>query len=224
MKRLQIASLIALSMAVGAGAAFAQDKKEEMPSPAVEAYAKEFLAKWGNDPKLIEAIKASTAKHSRLSFDESTILDQQWRLARTKGKDDEVNKAAAEKVKATLGELAPGKKVEDHMAEGEALIKGARENETSAWLAKQQDGEGGKITEIFVMDGMGWNVGQTGGTSDYYQGDEGKWQLTYASDGVEILPIVEEDGIRYSQVSLPIKEGDKNIGAVTIGVDVDKVK
>jgi hypothetical protein len=77
------------------------------------------------------------------------------------------------------------------------------------------------------MDGWGWNVGQTGGTSDYYQGDEGKWQKTFAGGDpkeVEILPIVEEDGIRYSHVSLPIKDGDKNIGAVTIGVDVSKVK
>ena len=85
----------------------------------------------------------------------------------------------------------------------------------------------GAITEIFVMDGWGWNVAQTGGTSDYFQGDEGKWQKTFASSDpneIEVLDIVEEDGIRYAQVSLPIKDGDKNIGAVTVGVDVDKVK
>ncbi len=101
-----------------------------------------------------------------------------------------------------------------------------RENDTSKWLVAVQEkaAPAGAVTEVFVMDGWGWNVAQTGGTSDFYQGDEGKWQKTFASDDIEILDIVEEDGIKYAQISLPIKDGDKNIGAVTVGVDVDKVK
>jgi len=221
MQKLKFASLVALSLAMGGTCAFAQDKKEEMPSPAVEKYARDFLAKWGNDPKLIEAIKASTAKTKKYSYDDVNIIDSQWRVAKS-GVD------AEKKAAGVLGELTSDP-IDAHIKKGEAIIKEIRESETSKFLQAQLEKAEpkGAVTEIFVMDGWGWNVGQTGGTSDFYQGDEGKWQKTFASgdpNEVEVLPIVEEDGIRYSHVSLPIKENGKNIGAVTIGVDVDKVK
>ena len=222
MNVLKCAPLIALSATIGAGPAYAQDKAPQQPSPAVMAYAKEFVAKWSSDAKLIEAIKASTAKNSRLSFDEVRILDNEWRVAKS---GVEKEKPAAEALK----ELTPDKSIDEHIKAGEALIKTARASETSKFLTEQLDNAQpkGAITEVFVMDGWGWNVGQTGGTSDYYQGDEGKWQKTFASadpNEIEILDIVEEDGIRSSQVSLPIKENGKNIGAVTVGVDVNIVK
>lgn len=223
MKTLKYASLVALTVAIGVGSAFAQDeKKKEQPSPAVVEYAKKFVAKWSGDAKLHEAIKASTAKNRKLSYEDVTVQDGQWRVAKS-GVEKE-KKAAGQ-----LKELAPDKSIEEHVKAGEALIKGARENPTSEFLQKQLESAEpkGAVTEIFVMDGWGWNVGQTGGTSDFYQGDEGKWQKTFAAgdpNEIEVLDIVEEDGIRYAHVSLPIKDGDKNIGAVTVGVDVDKVK
>jgi hypothetical protein len=229
MKHLKFASLVALSLAIGAGSAFAQDKKEEMPSPAVEAYARAFLAKWSSDPELIAAIKASTAEHKKLSYEDVEILDNQWRVAKVKDSKDEDDIKGAKKALGKLKELAPDLDAAGHTKAGDELIKKARGSATSKFLQKQLESAEPKdaVTEIFVMDGWGWNVGQTGGTSDYYQGDEGKWQKTFASGDpkeVEVLPIVEEDGIRYAHVSLPIKDGDKNIGAVTIGVDVSKVK
>lgn len=222
MKHMKFASLVALSLAVGAGAALAQDKEKAMPSDAVVNYAKEFVAKnlTGNE-KLNEAIKASTANTKKYSFEDVTVVDSQWRVAKS-GADKEKKAASA------LAELAPDKDIAAHTKAGEDLIKAARENDTSKWLTELQEKAEpkGAITEIFVMDGWGWNVAQTGGTSDYYQGDEGKWQKTFAvgKDGIEVLPIEEEDGIKYAHVSLPIMDGDKAIGAVTVGVDVDKVK
>ena len=222
MNILRFASLIALSAAIGTGSACAEDKAPEQPSPAVVAYAKEFVAKWSDDAKLIAAIKASTAKNSKLSFDEVTILDSQWRVAKS---GVEKEKRAAEALK----ELASGKSIDEHIKAGEALIKTALATETSKFLTEQLEKAQpkGAITEIFVMDGWGWNVGQTSATSDYYQGDEGKWQKTFASadpNEIEILDIEEEDGIRFANVSLPIKENGKNVGAVTVGVDVNIVK
>jgi opacity protein-like surface antigen len=222
MNVLKFVSLIAVSATIGAASASAQDKAPEQPSPAVVAYAQEFVAKWSGDAKLIEAIKASTAKNSKLDYNEVTILDSQWRVAKS---GVEKEKRAAE----VLKELAPGKSIDEQIKEGEALIKTTRASETSQFLTEQlgKAEPKGAITEVFVMDGWGWNVGQTGGTSDYYQGDEGKWQKTFASADpkeIEILEIVEEDGIRSAQVSLPIKENGKNIGAVTVGVDVGIVK
>lgn len=223
MRHQKIVSLVAVSLAFGAGAAFAQDAKPNPPGDAVVQYAKDFVAAnlIGN-AELNAAIAASTDKHRKLGFDDATILDSQWRVAKS-GPEKE------EKAAGTLKELAGDKSLEEHIKAGEELIKAARENDASKWLIKLQEGAApaGAVTEIFVTDGWGWNVAQTGGTSDYYQGDEGKWQKTFASadpNEIEILDIVEEDGIRYAQISLPIKDGDKNIGAVTVGVDVDKVK
>lgn len=237
MKNLKFASLVALSLAIGGGYAYAQtapaakaeEKKDEMPSPAVEKYAREFLATWGSDPELIAAVKAATAEHKKLSYEDVEILDNQWRVAKVKDSKDEDDIKGAKKALGKLKELDPDKDAAAQTKAGEALIKGARGSATSKFLQKQLEAAKPKdaVTEIFVMDGWGWNVGQTGGTSDYYQGDEGKWQKTFAGgdpNQVEVLPIVEEDGIRYAHVSLPIKDGEKNIGAVTIGVDVSKVK
>lgn len=223
---LKYVSLMAWSVAFGSAAALAQTAPaapaaEEMPGPAAEKYAREFLAKWGGDAKLIAAVKASTEKTKSYSYDEVNILDSQWRVAKS-GPDKE--KKAAE----TLNELTKVK-LEENIKKGEALIKEARENDISKFLQAQLDSAEpkGAVVEIFVMNGWGWNVAQTGGTSDYYQGDEGKWQKTFAGADpkeVEVLPIIEEDGIRMSHISLPIKDGGKNVGAVTIGVNVDKVK
>lgn len=214
-------SLVAVSLAIGAGAASAQDTPPpNPPSEAVVQYAKDFVAAnlIGN-ADLNQAIAASTESHRKLGYDDQIILDSQWRVAKS-GPEKEAKAATA------LHDMAGDKSIEEQVKAGEELIRGARENDTSKWLIGLQEKAepAGAITEIFVMDGWGWNVAQTGGTSDYYQGDEGKWQKTFASDEIEVLDIVEEDGIRYAQVSLPIKDGDKNIGAVTVGVDVDKVK
>ena len=219
----KIITLAAMSFALGIGAAISQDAPPNPPSDTVVQYAKEFVAaNLTGNAELNAAIAASTAKHKKLGFDEATILDSQWRVAKS-GVEKEARAAS------TLAEIAGATSIDDHIKAGEALIKAARENDASKWLVKLQEGAqpAGAITEIFVMDGWGWNVAQTGGTSDYYQGDEGKWQNTFAAadpNEIEILDIVEEDGIRYAQISLPIKDGDKNIGAVTVGVDVDKVK
>jgi len=220
MGRLEFASLAAVSLAIGAGSAVAQDAPPNPPSEAVVQYAKDFVAAnlIGN-AELNQAILASTEKNRRLGYEDVTIIDSQWRVAKS-GAETEAKAAKA------LGSLAGDTPIEEHVKAGEELIRGARENDVSKWLIEVQEKAepAGAITEIFVMDGWGWNVAQTGGTSDFYQGDEGKWQKTFALDDIEVLDIVEEEGIRYAQVSLPIKDGDANIGAVTVGVDVDKVK
>ncbi|MGQ4273099.1 hypothetical protein [Terrihabitans sp. B22-R8] len=226
MKTYAFASLATLALVLAPSLALAQEAEPDMShAKKVEQYARTFLKSWGNDPKLHEAIKASTAKSKGLGYDDVQIQDKEWQLARTKGKTDEKTAAAATKLTEDLAGLDK-KSAAEHMAAGEKTISEIRGSATSKFLQAQlEKAPKGAVTEIFVMDGWGWNVGQTGGTSDFYQGDEGKWQKTFAggADGVEVLPIVEEDGVKISQVSLPITEGDTNIGAVTIGVDVSKV-
>ena len=82
----------------------------------------------------------------------------------------------------------------------------------------------GVITEIFVMDNKGLNVGQTNGTGDYMQGDEAKWKETYllSAHAVFIDEVEEEDGINIAQTSLTVaRDNGFSLGAVTIGINVD---
>ena len=177
MRHAKIVSLVAVSLAFGNGAAFTQDAPANPPSDSVVQYAKDFVAAnlIGN-AELNAAIIQSTDKHRKLSYDDATILDSQWRVAKS-GVEKE------EKAAGTLKELAGDTSIEEHVKAGEELIKAARENDASMWLIKLQEKAepAGAITEVFVTDGWGWNVAQTGGTSDFYQGDEGKWQKTFAA-------------------------------------------
>jgi hypothetical protein len=107
---------------------------------------------------------------------------------------------------------------------GGSLISSIMGNELSAFLRGIKAASGGVITEIFVMDNVGLNVGQTNGTGDLMQGDEAKWQKTYqvSANAVFIDAVEEEDGINISQVSLTVaRPNSARLGAITIGINVD---
>ena len=79
--------------------------------------------------------------------------------------------------------------------------------------------------EIFVMDNQGANVCMTDKTSDYWQGDEAKFQKSYNDcKGAIFIDEVEFDEstqIYLSQVSVPVMDGETAIGAITFGIDVE---
>lgn len=80
--------------------------------------------------------------------------------------------------------------------------------------------------EIFVMDNQGANVGMTDKTSDYWQGDEAKFKNSFAGGaGAVFVDEVEFDDSTqvYSvQVSVPVMDAGKAIGAITFGIDIDQ--
>lgn len=82
--------------------------------------------------------------------------------------------------------------------------------------------------EIFVMDNQGANVAMTDKTSDYWQGDEAKFKNSYNNGkGAVFVDDVEFDDSSQAylvQVSVPVKDGDAVIGAITFGIDMDKIK
>jgi hypothetical protein len=111
-------------------------------------------------------------------------------------------------------------------ASSKPLIDSVLSNAASAYLTKVQDESQGQFTEIFAMDDKGLNVGQSGVTSDYWQGDEGKWQNTYlvGPDAIDIGDVEQDESTQtfQSQVSLPIVDSSgKPIGAITFGVNVE---
>ena len=107
---------------------------------------------------------------------------------------------------------------------GGSLISSIMGNEFSAFLRGIKAASDGVITEIFVMDNVGLNVGQTNGTGDLMQGDEAKWQKTFlvSVDAVLIDAVEEDGGVNVSQVSLTVARPNKaHLGAITIGINVD---
>ncbi|MGD1926469.1 MAG: hypothetical protein ACFB03_20130 [Paracoccaceae bacterium] len=94
-------------------------------------------------------------------------------------------------------------------------------------LRALRDESEGLFTEIFVMDMVGLNVAASDTTSDYWQGDEAKWQQTYgAGAGAVHISEVELDESTQSyqsQISVAISDPSSGtpIGAATFGVNVE---
>lgn len=112
---------------------------------------------------------------------------------------------------------------------GGKMIEGVIQNELSQFLRQKKEAEAWLMTEIFVMDDKGLNVGQSDITSDYWQGDEAKWQKTYsAAPNAIFVDDVEKDESTQrfqTQISIAITDPStgENIGAVTIGVDAENL-
>lgn len=99
--------------------------------------------------------------------------------------------------------------------------------ELSKMLSGKQDESAGLISEAFIMDARGLNVAQSAKTSDYWQGDEAKWQKTFlvGPDAIFVDEVEVDDssGALQSQVSMTIADPDTGeaLGAITIGINVD---
>jgi hypothetical protein len=106
------------------------------------------------------------------------------------------------------------------------MVQALMANVLSSFAVLKKRRSNGLITEIIVMDQYGLNVGLSDMTSDYWQGDEDKWRMTYLAGpgSIHISGIVRDvsTGHLQSQLSLPVvdPETDKAIGAVTIGIDI----
>src|SRR5687767_6918081 len=97
--------------------------------PRVEAYARAFVKGFVDDAMLHSVVRESTKSHRKLDWTEARALDRRWR-----------------------NELA------DRTPDG--LVDTVTHNALSKWLKEQQDkAPGGAVTEILIIDGLGWNIG-----------------------------------------------------------------
>lgn len=108
------------------------------------------------------------------------------------------------------------------------LVDATLNNAVSAFLKEKQNASEGMISEVFVMDNKGLNVGQSDVTSDYWQGDEAKFQQSFgAGAGAIFVDEAEKDEssqVLQSQVSLTISdEKGAPIGAITLGINLDQI-
>lgn len=101
------------------------------------------------------------------------------------------------------------------------------DNPAAEELARLEE-TAGYVQESFAMDNQGGLVAATTKTSDYWQGDEAKFIESF-KDGKGAVHVgeIEFDNSAQAylvQVSIPVMDGGKAIGAITIGIDVDKVQ
>ena len=166
-------------------------------APQISDLLAKQIKPWLSDPAVIDAVKAQNAKTASLSDADIDKLDKQWR-AEAKGG-------------------------------GGPLVNELLGNALSKFLAGKKQGANGVISELFVMDAKGLNVGQSDVTSDYMQGDEGKWQKTYSVGPyavfIDEVEFDESSKAFQSQVSATVVDpaSGKPIGAITIGVNVEKL-
>jgi len=78
------------------------------------------------------------------------------------------------------------------------------------------------------MDAKGLNAGQSGVTSDYWQGDEEKFRRSFGAGPhgifVDIARKDESTQVLQSQVSITIvDEAQRPIGAITVGINLDQL-
>ncbi|MBP2547115.1 hypothetical protein J2858_000008 [Neorhizobium galegae] len=111
-------------------------------------------------------------------------------------------------------------------ASDKPLISATLGNAVSTFLKSKQAASKGAISEVFVMDNKGLNVGQSDITSDYWQGDEAKFQKSFGvGKGAIFVDGIEKDESTQalqSQASMTIMdETGTPIGAITVGVNMD---
>ncbi len=106
-----------------------------------------------------------------------------------------------------------------------ALIDGVLGNATSAKLKGIIESEGGLFTELFITDNKGLNVGQNDKTSDFWQGDEPKWQKPSKGEN-DITEVEMDESTQTYQmgISVPIMDGGTFIGALTAGVNAEMLE
>ncbi len=127
----------------------------------------------------------------------------------------------------TLGQIKAQDEKWRHHAGLADYMTAIMENECGRYLKNVQN-SAPYFAEIFVMDNLGANVAMTDKTSDYWQGDEAKFQKSFnGGSGAIFIDDVEFDDSTQAylvQVSVPVRNAGQVIGAITFGIDVDKVE
>ena len=170
---------------------------EEAYVEAAKSYLNNNVAALVNSPEVLDAIKQSNAANSGTDQAAVEALDKAWRAEMEAG-------GAGPTIDPVIGS-AISKKLADFRA-----------------------GSGDVVTEIFIMNNKGLNVAQSDITSDYWQGDEDKFSKSFgAGAGAVFVDAVEKDEstqVLQTQASMTIVgEGGEVIGAVTVGLNVDKL-
>lgn len=110
-----------------------------------------------------------------------------------------------------------------------ALVDGVLMGPAADFLREHVSALGGTMTEVIVMDSQGLNVAASNATSDYWQGDEDKYQKTYGVGvgAVHFSEIEFDESTQIYQVQISFTLTDPAtgaaIGAMTVGLDAESL-
>lgn len=83
------------------------------------------------------------------------------------------------------------------------------------------------IKEAFIIGNQDAVAGENDLTSDYWQGDQAKWKGSHnkGKGGVDISKVKHNKSTssQLQQVSIPLTDNAKVIGAITFGLDISKL-
>lgn len=107
-----------------------------------------------------------------------------------------------------------------------SLIREITRNDIARYLQRRVENNTA-IDEVFITDNQGANVAAYPPTSDYWQGDEGKWTSSFNDGNGQIFigPLEQDASTNKTQVqiSAPIVSNDETIGVLIMGVSVDYI-
>lgn len=108
------------------------------------------------------------------------------------------------------------------------LITAVLSSPLSGYLTRIQANSLGLYSELFVIDAKGLNAGQSAVTSDYWQGDEAKWQKTFAvaPDAVFIdkPEFHKGTGTWRAQINLTLAKDGRAAGSITVEVNLTELE
>ena len=137
--------------------------------------------------------------------------------------------AAVKKHNSTSMPLDEIKKIDKEWIAAKGKVAKANElmaNEAAKYL-KSQESKKSYLVESILTGNQGENVAITALTSDYWQGDEPKFVKAFHNgSGATYISRPKRDKSTneiISQVSVPVMDGGKAIGTLTVGVIVSKL-
>jgi hypothetical protein len=144
-------------------------------------------------------------------------------LAHTIASDPEIRKAVA--AKNAQGETQAAIERKDAEWIASAGQRKALTGSPCAERLRKMTGADPLVVEAILMDEHGANVCISRETSDYWQGDEAKWQKAFVEgrDPFVDEPAFDASAATYAiQLSVPVTEGSRRIGALTLTLKVRK--
>jgi hypothetical protein len=146
-------------------------------------------------------------------------------LAQTMARDADVVAAVAAKNAEKETPEAIQKKDKDWTSHPDSPLRKALVGSPCAQRLRQLIAPDSMVIEAILMDNQGANVCVSRETTDYWQGDEPKWQRTFKT-GQEVFvdePAFDESAQSYAvQLSVPVAEGGQRTGALTLTLRVRK--
>jgi hypothetical protein len=144
-------------------------------------------------------------------------------LAQSVAKDPEILKAI--RAKNASGETPADiqRKDKEWMQNPQSALRKALSDNECARRLRELTAADASVVEVIVMDKNGANVCVSKETSDYWQGDEPKFQKTFEAGKPVFVdePKFDESAAVYGvQLSILVNDGLAKVGALTLGLRV----